>query len=178
MFTCRSQTWDKASPSAAGAEALQTDRADVNLQVSAAEIANLPISSTTRSFESIFKTLPGFIASGSGNVSASNPTQSLAYYVNGSTLTGNPVKLDGASDIYPWQPNSAAYIPPAEAIETVSIATNSMDAEQGMAASSSINAIIKSGTNQFHGAAWEYNTDSAITARNFFYAARTMRRTS
>jgi hypothetical protein len=156
---------------AGGAETLQTDRADVNLQVSSTEIANLPISSTTRSFESIFKTLPGFIASGSGNVSASNPTQSLAFYVNGNTLTGNPVKLDGASDIYPWQPNSAAYIPPAEAIETVSIATNSMDAEQGMAASSSINAIIKSGTNQFHGAAWEYNTDSAIAARNFFLAS-------
>jgi len=155
---------------AAGSETLQTDRADVNLQVTSSEIANLPISSTTRSFESIFKTLPGFIASGSGNVSASNPTQSLAFYVNGSTLTGNPVKLDGASDIYPWQPNSAAYIPPADAIEAVNIATNSMDAEQGMAASSSINAIIKSGTNQFHGAAWEYNTNSAIAARNFFYA--------
>jgi hypothetical protein len=36
----------------AGAEALQTDRADVNLQMSATEIANLPISSTTRSFGS------------------------------------------------------------------------------------------------------------------------------
>jgi len=154
----------------AGAESLQTDRADVNVQIASNEIANLPISSTTRSFESIFKTIPGFVGSGSGTVSASNPTQALQYYVNGSTVTGNPVKLDGASDIYPWQPMMAAYIPPAEAIATVSIVTNSMDAEQGFASGASINAIIKSGTNELHGAAWEYNTNSDLQARNFFYA--------
>lgn len=148
---------------------LQTDRADVNVQISSSEIANLPISSSTRSFESIFKTIPGFVPNGSGNVSASNPTQALQYYVNGSTVTGNPVLLDGASDIYPWQPMMAAYIPPAEAIATVSVVSNSMDAEQGFAAGSVINAIIKSGTNQFHGAAWEYNTNSDLQARNFFY---------
>jgi hypothetical protein len=155
---------------AGDAPPLQTDRADVNVQISSGEITNLPISSSTRSFESIFKTIPGFVPNGSGSVSASNPTQALQYYVNGSTVTGNPVKLDGASDIYPWQPMMAAYIPPAEAIATVSVVSNSMDAEQGFASGAAINAIIKSGTNQFHGAAWEYNTNSDLQARNYFYA--------
>ena len=32
-----------------------------------------------------------------------------------------------------------------------------------------MNVIIKSGTNQFHGAAWEFETNSALKARNYFY---------
>jgi len=156
---------------AASAAALQTDRADVNTQIPTSDVADLPISGTngSRNFESIFKTVPGFTPPVANSSTASNPTQSQAFYVNGSTQTGNNMKLDGASDIYPWLPQIASYIPPAEAIETVNIVSNSFDAEQGMAAGSAINAIIKSGTNQFHGGAWEYNTNSALKARNFFY---------
>lgn len=47
--------------------------------------------------------------------------------------------------------------------------TNSFDAEQGMASGSAVNVTIKSGTNQFHGGAWEYHTNSALKTRNFFY---------
>ena len=47
--------------------------------------------------------------------------------------------------------------------------TNSFDAEQGLGASSQIKVYQKAGTNQFHGAAWEYNTVSALQARNYFY---------
>ena len=62
--------------------------------------------------------------------------------MNGSTYTGNNIKLDGASDIFPWLPEIASYIPPSEAIETVSVVTNSFDAEQGFEAGSNINVII------------------------------------
>ena len=160
---------------AADAVGLQTDRADVNTQVTTQEIADLPLTGTngTRNFESIFQTIPGFSPPTPSHSIASNPTEALAFNVNGSTYTGNNIKLDGASDIFPWLPEIAAYIPPSEAIETVSVVTNSFDAEQGFAAGSNINVIIKSGTNQFHGAAWEYNTNSALKARNFFYYGAT-----
>jgi hypothetical protein len=156
---------------AAAAAVLQTDRADVNHQISERDVADLPLTGTNgmRNFESIFVTVPGFNPPVASSSTASNPTQSQTFYVNGSTSTGTNMKLDGASDIYPWLPQEAGYIPPAEAIQTVSIVANSFDAEQGMAASAAINAIIKSGTNQFHGAAWEYNTNSDLKARNFFY---------
>ncbi|MGA2269925.1 MAG: TonB-dependent receptor [Bryobacteraceae bacterium] len=159
----------------ASAAVLQTDRADVNTQIPTTELADLPMTGSTgsRNFESLVATVPGFTPPVANSSTASNPQQSQAFYVNGSTMTGNNMKLDGASDIYPWLPQIASYIPPAEAIETVNIVTNSFDAEQGMAASSAINAIIKSGTNQFHGAAWEYNTNSALKARNFFYYGAT-----
>jgi hypothetical protein len=156
---------------AADTAVLQTDRADVSHQVSGAEITDLPTAGTlgSRNFESVFVTIPGFSPPAAATSTASNPSEAQTFYVNGSSNTSNAVKLDGASDAYPWQPHIAGYIPPSDAIESVSIVTNSFDAEQGNAAGSVVNAIIKSGTNQFHGAAWEYNTDSAFKARNFFY---------
>src|SRR2546429_5860672 len=55
-----------------------------------------------------------------------------------------------------------------EAIETVNVVTNSFDAEQGLAGGSAVNVQIKSGTNDFHGSAFEYHTDNALRARGFF----------
>jgi hypothetical protein len=150
---------------------LQTDRADVNTQVTGDQVVDLPLAGTNGSlnFESTFITVPGFTPPAAATSTASNPSEAQTFYVNGASNTSNSVKLDGASDAYPWQPHIAGYIPPSEAIQTVSVVTNSFDAEQGNAAGAAINAIMKSGTNQFHGAAWEYNTNSALKARNFFY---------
>ena len=156
---------------AADAAVLQTERADVNTQVSGGEVTDLPTAGTngSRNFESMFVTVPGFSPPAAATSTASNPSEAQTFYVNGASNTSNSMKLDGASDAYPWQPHIAGYIPPSDAIQSVSIVTNSFSAEQGNAAGSAINAIIKSGTNQIHGAAWEYNTDSALKARNFFY---------
>jgi len=155
----------------ASAAALQTDRADVSIQVAGEEVTDLPTAGTngSRNFESVFVTIPGFSPPAAATSTAANPSEAQTFYVNGGYNTSNNVKLDGASDAYPWQPHIAGYIPPSEAIQTVNVVTNSFDAEQGNAAGSAVNAILKSGTNQFHGAAWEYNTNSALKARNFFY---------
>ena len=152
----------------AEASTLQTDRADVNSQLQSTETGNLPMSGG-RSFQTILRVLPGFTQSSGGTPTASNPSGSFSFNTNGATRFGNNTKIDGASDIYPWQPQYVMTVPPAESIETVNVVTNSFDAEQGGAAGAAINVITKSGTNQFHGAAWEYHTNSALKARNYFY---------
>jgi hypothetical protein len=156
---------------AADTAVLQTDRADVNHQIPGEDVTDLPTAGTngSRNFESVFVTVPGFSPPAAATSTASNPSEAQTFYVNGASNTSNSNKLDGASNAYPWQPHIAGYIPPSDAIQTVSIVTNSFDAEQGNAAGAAVNAIIKSGTNQLHGALWEYNTDSALKARNFFY---------
>jgi hypothetical protein len=61
-----------------------------------------------------------------------------------------------------------AYVPQADAIETVNVVTNSFDAEQGMAGGAAVNVQIKSGTNQFHGTGNWFRTDQNFMARNYF----------
>ncbi|MEO7142118.1 MAG: carboxypeptidase-like regulatory domain-containing protein, partial [Bryobacteraceae bacterium] len=152
----------------ASAPALQTDRADVNSQVSQAQLANLPLSGQ-RVFQSLYKFVPGSTPPAGSHSEAGNPQGALGVNVNGVSYNNNNTRIDGTTDLYPWLPEIVAYVPPADAIEQVSVETATFDAEQGMAGGSAVNVAIKSGTNQFHGSGWEYNTVSALKARNFFY---------
>lgn len=147
---------------------LQTDRADVNSQLPQAQVSNLPLTGS-RNFQNLFKLVPGFSPPAASHSEAGNPQGALATNVNGASYNNNATRLDGALDTYPWLPEIVAYVPPAESIETVNVVTASFDAEQGMAGGSVVNVAIKSGTNQFHGSAWEYHTNSDLKARNYFY---------
>jgi hypothetical protein len=55
-----------------------------------------------------------------------------------------------------------------DAIEEFSVLTSNYSAEYGKASGGVVNAITRSGTNQFHGNAYEFMRNSALDARNFF----------
>src|SRR5262245_43336124 len=154
----------------AAGEALQSDRADVNAQLQATQIENLPITSSAgRNFQALYKTVPGFSVVTEGVSSdGGNPQRSMTGNVNGNSMQANLTRIDGASNSYPWLPFNTAYVPPTESIQSVSIVTNSYDAEQGNAQGAAVNVITKSGTNEFHGSVFEYHTDNALKALNRF----------
>src|ERR1043166_3895459 len=161
---------------------LQTDRGDVNITKTEREINNLPLcGSVGRNYQSLIALIPGtargtggfFIGNGAGedNSAAGNPQRSQSYNINGVSRLQNNTKIDGASIIYPWLPTNTVYVPPSEAIQEVNIVTNAFDAEQGIAGGAAINLTIKSGTNDFHGVGWGYDTNSRFRSRTFFQAA-------
>jgi len=154
----------------ASALSLQTDRADVNNQITKSQVVNLPFAgSQGRNFQSLYKLLPGFSPPAELHSDAGNPQRALGSNVNGASYSNNNTRIDGATVSYPWLPHIVAYVPPAEAIEAVNLVSNSFDAEQGMAGGAAINVTIKSGTNQFHGSGHWYHTNSKVQARNFFF---------
>jgi hypothetical protein len=146
---------------------LQTDRGDVTTQISSSEIEDHPLPGL-RNFQSLYELVPGSTPPAASPSEAGNPTAALAVNVNGASYNNNNTRIDGTSNLYPWLPEIIAYVPPADAIQAVSVSTSSFDAEQGMAGGSAVNVSIKSGTNHFHGSLWEYNTISMLKARNFF----------
>ncbi|MEP7337173.1 MAG: TonB-dependent receptor, partial [Acidobacteriota bacterium] len=151
------------------APVLQTERADINIVQTARQINDLPLAgSVGRNYQSLMGLVPGAINQGEQNSAAGSPQRSISFNVNGVSRLQNNTRIDGSSVIYPWLPSNTAYVPPAEAIQEVSIVTNSFDAEQGLAGGAAVNVVIKSGTNGFHGAGWVYDTNSATQARNYF----------
>jgi Carboxypeptidase regulatory-like domain/TonB dependent receptor len=147
---------------------LQTERADVSSQLDKAQITNLPIGAG-RNFQQLYKLIPGAAPPADAHSDAGNPQRSLVTNFNGVSFSNNNTRLDGATVSYPWLPHIVAYVPPQDAVETVNIVTNSFDAEQGMAGGAAVNVQIKSGTNEFHGSAHEFHTNSRLKARPYFY---------
>jgi hypothetical protein len=153
----------------AAEEALQTDRADINVTQTTRQINDLPLTGTVgRNYQSLMTVVPGAVSMGEQNSAAGSPQRSISFNVNGVSRLQNNTKIDGSSIIYPWLPTNTAYVPTAESIQEVNIVTNSFDAEQGIAGGAAINVITKSGTNDFHGTGWVYDTNSATQARNYF----------
>lgn len=148
---------------------LQTDEADVHTDITARQVENLPImGSQGANFQELLRTIPGAGLTAETNSLAGNPQRAINTNVNGMSNQGVNTRIDGAQDAYPWLPANVAYVPPAQAIASVNVVTNSFTAEQGMAGGAAVNVEIKSGTNRFHGDAHEFHTDQNFAARNYF----------
>jgi hypothetical protein len=110
--------------------------------------------------------VPGSVSAGSLDQGANTP----GYAVNGGIGGSNVYSLDGAEyqDSYF---NAPLPFPNPDAIQEFTIQTNSYTAEFGRNRGASINAVTKSGTNDFHGGAFEFVRNNDFDARPFFSTA-------
>ena len=91
--------------------------------------------------------------------------------VNGARPNQNNFRLDGIyiNDATSSAPSSAAgRLLGLESIEELYLVSSPFDAEYGRAAGAIITALSKSGSNQWHGSAYEFLRNSALDAKNFF----------
>lgn len=146
---------------------LQTERADTSAVVSTKPIATLPLNQY-RNYQALINLVPGATPAAFQNNATDTPGRALTTNINGTARNQNMTRLDGAINVNVWLPHHTMYTPPSETIETVNVATGSFDAEQGMAGGAAITVITKSGTNEFHGSAWEFHNNQRMRSRNFF----------
>lgn len=89
---------------------------------------------------------------------------------NGQSAAGNNVTFDGVQnndDLRGSNVGGQARTA-IESIQEVQIMTNQFDAEWGRASGAVLNAVTKSGTNQFRGSAFDYLTSSKVTTKDYF----------
>jgi len=151
---------------------LQTEKADTHSEIVSKQIESLPLSGY-RNYQSLINLVPGATPAAFQNSITDTPGRALQTHINGGNAQTNMTRIDGATSVNVWLPHHVGYVAPEETIETVNITTSAADAEQGMAGTSSITLITKSGTNQIHGSAYEFHDDQHLKARNFFQAAGT-----
>jgi outer membrane receptor protein involved in Fe transport len=104
---------------------------------------------------------------GAGGVAAADQAQNQSLSVNGSRTNSNNYSLDGGDNHDPYF-NTPAVFPNPDALQEFSIQTSSYSAATGRNAGAVINAVTKSGTNQFHGSAFEFLRNEKLNARSFF----------
>ena len=106
-----------------------------------------------------------------------NPGVNAAGSVNGTRTNSVNWQIDGADNNDQWH-NSyavnqggvsgvAGTLLPIDAIDEFSLQTNS-NAEQGRNSGGTLNLVIKSGTNDFHGSLYYFNRNEFLAARNWF----------
>ncbi len=146
---------------------LKTDRSDLSQQITQEQVRELPLS-PDRNYQSILEITPGVSEAAPVGSAFGNPNGSLVNRVNGQNERTNSFQLDGTINNQTNVISQTAIVPPPEAIQVVDVATNAYDAESGRSTGGVVNVQIKSGTNDYHGDVFYYNTNSALAARNTF----------
>src|SRR5437879_4008795 len=133
----------------AAAAALQTDRAEIRSEVTGNTLINLPVP-IGRNYQLLVPTLPRVSDAQNGNPFAANPTPAVNFSVNGTPTNINNFSIDGTNRRGVIDA-TFTYIPALEAVQEVSVVTNSFDAEQSLAGGAAIALQIKGGSNAVHG---------------------------
>lgn len=104
------------------------------------------------------------------NTSANGQT-STNFTANGTRNSTADVLLDGMS-LTNVEQNSGItelkYFPSVDAVQEFKVQTNALSAEFGNTGGAIVNSILKSGTNEFHGTAYEFHRNSALNANDWF----------
>src|SRR6267378_4305283 len=145
---------------------LQTERADTGRKLETVLTENVPLG-TNRNFQNLLNIVPGTTRATFQHSQFFNASSSLQTEVNGQLREGNNYQIEGI-DNNERTGLLQIIIPPLEAIQTVDVSTSNFDAELGRASGAVTNVILKSGTNNYHGAAYEFARNNYFNARNFF----------
>ncbi len=130
------------------------------------QITGLPLDG--RNFQELALLVPGAAPAAQG--SAGSVRGDFSFNVNGTREDSTNYLLDGVYNIDP-KLNTAAVRPPVDAVQEFEIVTNGYDASFGRNGGAQVNVILKSGTNNFHGTAYEFFRNSSLDARNYFVPA-------
>ena len=106
-------------------------------------------------------------SNGGENGSAIGLTRPQLSSIGGVDANANGVYIEG---IFNREPQNAyvGVVPPIEGVQELQVFAGKYDAEYGFSGSTVINVVSKSGTNEFHGAAFEYLRNNATDAINYF----------
>src|SRR5690242_8084410 len=108
---------------------------------------------------------------GNGNINTVRNYPTVVVSVAGGQGNGVGYLLDGAIHQDPYN-NLALPLPFPDALQEFKVETSAVPAQFGYHATAVVNAVTKSGTNEFHGDAFEFLRNGDLNARDFFAAQR------
>ena len=142
---------------------LKTEKADVSTVFDQQQVSSLPVGD--QNFTNLQLLLPGAQVLGWSHAADENPQASQQIQVNGQAFGGTAFELDGTDNQDPIL-GIIVINPPMDAVTETKITTQNYDAELGKAVSAVVTAQTRSGTNHFHGSAYDFRTGNANLARN------------
>ena len=160
------------------APAVQLATSVISGVVSQTAVVELPLNG--RDWTQLATLQPGVASVGSIQANPATNDRSIRGYgvqmsISGSRPQQNNYRIDGVSvnDYSNGGPGSMeGSTLGVDAVQEFSVLTSNYSAEYGRTSGGVVNAITRSGTNQFHGDAYEFLRNSALDARNYFDGAK------
>ena len=158
-----SDTGTTVEVSAEAVPLIKTDKADVATVFDQQQMSSLPVND--QNFTGMQLLLPGAQVLGWSHASDENPQGSKQIQIDGQAFGGTAFELDGTDNQDPIL-GIIVINPSTDAVTETKITTQNYDAELGKAVSAVVTAQTRSGTNSFHGSAYDWRTGNANLARD------------
>ena len=151
----------------AAAAQLESDSSSRGTVVGSRQIVDLPLNG--RNYADLALLVPGVRKS---DLAYGVPPRDASFNVNGMRSSQNNFMIDGVDNNFYGTSNQGftnqvVQLAP-DAAQEFKVETSSYSAEYGRAGGAIVNVSVRSGTNQFHGAAWEYLRNTQLNATGFF----------
>jgi Carboxypeptidase regulatory-like domain/TonB dependent receptor len=153
---------------------LQTDSASLGTTISQAEVESIPLSG--RNVNNMLTLVPGVVPQGGtygnavSNQAGGARTNAIGfgnYAIGGGFGNQSSFYIDGVASNAPAG-NLNSLIPSQDVVQEFRVVTNNVAAEYGSYAGGIINLTTKSGSNTFHGTAYEYLRNKVLNANDYF----------
>lgn len=149
---------------------LKTDASDIGTSIESSLLSTLPlqVGGAVRDPLAFTKLTPGF----NGQTANSAREYQSYYTVNGGQSGATQILVDGADvqlTSVQSQYNTGVSV---DAVEEFKVMSSNFSAEYGRSTGGIINLSLKSGTNQFHGSAFDYLRNDVLDAKGFFNPER------
>ena len=145
---------------------LKKENASLGTVIENRQVTGLPLDG--RNFYELSLLVPGAVPPAQG--SAGSVRGDFAFSVNGAREDANNFLLDGVYNLDP-KLNTFGVRPSIDAIREFEMLTSTYDASFGRNPGAQVNVVLNSGSNAFHGSAFEFHRNAATDARNFFAPA-------
>lgn len=145
---------------------IQTDSANLGGVIEGRTVQTIPLNG--RNVNNLLELVPGVQPGGStsGNIST-NQIAYGNYQIGGGFGNQSAFYIDGVLSQMPSN-NAVSMIPAQDTVHEFQVTTSDVSAEFGGFAGGVVNITTKSGTNDFHGSAYEYHRNRVLNANDFF----------
>ncbi|MEK7409626.1 MAG: TonB-dependent receptor [Acidobacteriota bacterium] len=158
----------------AEAPLVKTETGDVSYLVATKQITELPVSN--RNYLSLQQLIPGASRTVGDEQQVGGWGGNKGFAINGQRDKYSGLMLDGVQNTDMGNQTTQMTTPGLETISEVKILSSNYSAEYGVAGGANILVVTRAGTQQLHGAVYEYVRNDKLNARNFFAATRPMMR--
>jgi hypothetical protein len=156
----------------ADALAVETQDSGSGGTITSKQVENLMLNG--RNFQSMGQLIPG-VSSTAGNnqQSAGGLTGGTTLIVNGASIEYSVYTLDGVYNMNTGNLGNINILPVIDSIDEFRILKDNYSARYGLAGSGQVIVQTKSGSDTFHGSAWDYFRNDALDANNYFATQKT-----